>query len=211
MGDPKKQRKKYSKPNHPWQKERIEEERTLSYKYGLKNKKEIWKASSFIKNMKDFSKSISASRSEQAKKEEAQILSRLVKLGILSDNATLSDILGLTTESVLERRLQTVIFKKGLARTVNQARQMITHGHISVNGKKITFPSYLIPLSEEAGLAYTASSNFNKADHPELNLEVQKKEEVKEEAKEAKKHADENAEVEASVDEAVEETAEVAE
>ena len=176
MGDPKKQRKKYSKPNHPWEKERIDAEKELLKQFGLKNKKEIWKAVSFIKNLKDLSKRLSSRDTEQSKKEQEQVLGRLVRLGVLSSESTISDVLGLTTDSILERRLQTVLFKKGFARTVSQARQMIVHGHIAIDGKKITFPSYQTKLAEEATITYTPSSNFQNADHPELKLETQKAE-----------------------------------
>ena len=50
MGDPKKQRKKYETPLHPWQGERILAEKKIMEEYGLKNKKEIWKMNSMLRN-----------------------------------------------------------------------------------------------------------------------------------------------------------------
>jgi len=44
MGKPKFSRKKYETPSHPWQEDRIKAENELVKKYGLKNKKEVWKA-----------------------------------------------------------------------------------------------------------------------------------------------------------------------
>lgn len=173
MGNTRKARRKYLKPSHPWQKGRIETERTLVRDYGLKNKKEVWKANTFIKRLKDRSKLLSRTETPQAERESKEMLNRLVKLGIISESAEQTDVLSLSTESALERRLQTVVFKKGYARTVNQARQMIVHGHIAVNGKKITFPSYFTTLEEAATLTYTPSSHFNKEDHPELHPETQ--------------------------------------
>ena len=52
MGDPKKQRKKYTTPRHPWQRDRLDEERQLLKDYGLKNKKELWKFESLLRKFK---------------------------------------------------------------------------------------------------------------------------------------------------------------
>ena len=49
MGHPRKARKKYDTPPHPWNADRIKEENKLLQKYGLKNKKEIWKAETTVK------------------------------------------------------------------------------------------------------------------------------------------------------------------
>lgn len=185
MGSPRKARRKYLKPSHPWQKERIETERRLVRDYGLKNKKEVWKANTFIKRLKDRSKLLSRVDTPQSEKETQEMLTKLTRLGILSSNAELSDVLSLETDSALERRLQTVVFKKGFARSVGQARQIIVHGHISVNGKKITFPSYYTTLEEAAAIEYTKGSAFNDAEHPERKIE-EKPEPVVKETKEKK-------------------------
>jgi len=180
MGNPRKARRKYLKPSHPWQKERIETERRLVRDYGLKNKKEVWKANTFIKRLKDRSKLLSRTDTSQSQREAKEMLTKLIQLGILSPNAELSDVLSLETESALERRLQTVVFKKGFARSIGQARQMIVHGHIAVNGKKITFPSYYTTLEEAATVVYTKGSVFNDEDHPERNVEEKPERVVKE-------------------------------
>ena len=64
-------------------------------------------------------------------------------------------------------RLQSIVYKAGLAKTANQARQLIVHGHISVNGQKVTVPSYLVMQSERGKINYNPKSAFNKEDHPE--------------------------------------------
>jgi small subunit ribosomal protein S4 len=176
MGIVRKPRKKYSGPNHPWEAERINAERVLKKNYGLKNKKEIWKIASKLKNMKDQAKKLIARTDDQAKKEEKVLLEKLIKLGLLNDDATLDSILEINIEKFLDRRLQSVLVHKGLARTTKQARQMISHGHISIENKKTNVPSYLVKLSEEIKIKYAPSSSFTDKEHPELM--VGKKEEM---------------------------------
>jgi len=191
MGDPRKIRKKYQTPIHPWQKDRLEMESPLVKQYGLKNKKELWKVDSKLKNYKDNAKSLVALEGLQAEKEKTQLLNKLKSYGILSSDE-LDDILGLKLEQLLDRRLQTIVFKKGLARSVKQARQMITHRQIIVNGKKITAPGHLVKLADENSIQFSASSKFNDPNHPERIKpeEVAPKEEKKPEpAKEEKKEA----------------------
>ena len=65
-----------------------------------------------------------------------------MRLGFLGQEAKLEDVLDLTTEDVLRRRLQTMVHQKGLANTAKESRIMVVHGHIALNGKKIDAPSY---------------------------------------------------------------------
>ena len=171
MGQTKKIRKKYSTPIHPWQRERIIEEKDILREYGLKNKKEIWKYSARLRSARDQVKKIVANiRLEQSAKEREQLMQKLLKYGIISKDSKVEDILDLKTKYFLERRLQTVVFRKGLARSTKQSRQFITHGHILVNGKKITAPSYFLSKDEEAKLEFRATSNLSKIDHPERTI-----------------------------------------
>lgn len=167
MGDPRKIRKKYQKPAQRWKKERIDTERPIMRSYGLKNKRELWKMSSVLRGFTRQAKALAARKDTQAEREQQQLFSRLRKYGLLKEQATLDDVLGLTLGDILERRLQTLVYKKHLARTVSQARQMIVHEHITIDGKKMTAPSYLVPTAEEVSIAFAAASQFVDADHPE--------------------------------------------
>jgi len=89
---------------------------------------------------------------------ENEALAKLKKLGILQDTAVLDNVLDLTIEDILERRLQTIIFRKGLARTPFQSRQLITHGHITIDGRRVTIPGYIVPVQEEARIIYSPES-----------------------------------------------------
>lgn len=171
MGDPKKQRKKYSTPSHPWNEARIKAEKITTKEYGLKNKKEIWKAESFLRKIKSQTKKLITRTDEQSKKEEKQLINKLVGLNLIDKNAKLQDILTLTMNDVNNRRLQTLVFRKGLARSVNQARQFIVHGHINVGDKKINVPSYLVKTDEENKINYNSRSAFANKDHPEIKKE----------------------------------------
>ncbi len=182
MGDPKKNRKTYSTPSHPWQATRLKEEGDLVNKFGLKNKKEVWKMTSKIKRFKEQAKGLIASTTEQGEKEKKQLIAKLARLNLVSENATLDDVLGLKIENIFERRLQTFVLKLNLAKTIEQARQFITHGHIAINGKRVNVPSYLIKKEEEAKVSFYPNSNLSREDHPErltkkLEQEVKKEKE----------------------------------
>ena len=173
MGDPKRQRKKYSKPSQRWNKERIEDETALIKEYGLKNKEELWRAASLLRNFAKQAKRLIAEKSEQAKKEEIQFLNRLKALNLLPQTAALENVLGLTLKDILERRLQSVVFKKGLAKTMKQARQFITHEHIVVDNRKITAPGHLTLKKNEAGIGFAPGSGLFSEDHPERKLQIE--------------------------------------
>jgi len=169
MGKPKFSKKKYETPSHPWQEDRIKEENEFIKKYGLKNKREIWKAETSLRKYRGHARELLAkigSDDPQIKKESDQLLMYLGRMTILKPNSTLDDVLALNTESVLSRRLQTLTYLKGLASTPNQARQLIVHGHIAVNERKTTIPGYLVTKDEEGEIAYTAASPLNDILHP---------------------------------------------
>jgi len=149
MGDPRRQRKSYETPSHPWRKDRIEKEKELIRKYGLKNKRDIWKAGSKLRNIRRLARLLLGSHGERAEQEKEKLIAKLQKLGLLKGEADLDSVLGLTIEDILERRLQSLVHRKGLARSPKQARQLVVHGHIRVGGRRIKSPSYLVPVEQE--------------------------------------------------------------
>ena len=174
MGDPKKLRKKYETPRHPWQASRIESEKILFKEYGLKNKKEIWKAQSLLRNFAKQAKDLTTIKTQHDKKQKEQLLNRLIKLDLLKDNSQLEDVLGLNLKNVLDRRLQTMLVKKGLTKTAKQARQFIVHGHVTVKGQKINIPGYLVSKDEEDAITFSSKSKLNDAEHPERVVKKEK-------------------------------------
>jgi len=151
----KRQRKKYERPRKPWDKERILKEKTLLKTFGLRRKKEIWIAEALLRKYRRMARELAAKKD---KEKESILIKKLIKLGLLQKGAGLDDVLSLTPENILERRLQTVVFRKGVASTPKQARQFIVHGKILLNNRKITYPSYLV-TSEEEGKITIIKSN----------------------------------------------------
>jgi len=70
-------------------------------------------------------------------------------MGIVDENATADDVLKLTVRDILERRLQTMVYRLALAKTIHQARQLIVHGHVYVGDRKVRSPSYHVMRGEE--------------------------------------------------------------
>lgn len=170
MGSPRKLRSKYAGPMQPWNMARMDEERILKQDYGLKNKKEIWKTSSKLKNYSAQAKKLIAAQGKQAELERAQLISKLGTFGLVKPNAQMDDVLSLNIKHLLDRRLQTIVCKKGYARTPKQARQFISHRHIMVNNKLITSPSYLVTIAEEPQITFKEKSPLNNSEHPERNI-----------------------------------------
>ena len=170
MGDPRFNRKTYETPKHPWEAERIKEEWELKKKYGLKNKREIWKAKSILRNFRGQARELQAKLrygDPQAERQQKQLFDKVLRLGILEEsNATLDAVLSLSVEDILRRRLQTIVYLKGLARTPKQARQFIVHGHIAINGRRVTVPGYLVRMDEEDGIDYYEHSPLADEMHP---------------------------------------------
>ncbi len=139
----KRKKKKYNKPRKKFEKQRIEEENLLIKRYGLKNKKEIWKADAEINKIRNKAKKLITGTEE----EKQKLIQKLIATGFKVEK--IADILGLNKEDILKRRLQTILVEKKLARTPKQARQLITHKKVMINGKKINSPSYIVSLNEE--------------------------------------------------------------
>ncbi len=165
MGDPRRLKKKYKTPRHPWQKDRIEKEKELLKVYGLKNKKEIWKAMSKLKRITRQAKTIIGLPPEKKEAEAKKLLEKLDKYNLIDKNSKIEDVLNLTVEDILNRRLQTQVYKQGLARTIKQARQFIVHGHIFVSGQKIDMPSYMVKKDDI--IEFDPKSSLSNPEHPE--------------------------------------------
>lgn len=169
MGEPKFSRKKYARPINPWEAERIKSENETIKKFGLKNKKELWRVEYMLRNFRRQSKMLQARLrygDTQARKETDQLLTRLKGLSILPEEATLDDVLALNTEAILNRRFQTLIYLKGFACSANHARQLIIHGHAYLNGRKVTIPGYLVKQKEETDIGYNPKSPLTNDLHP---------------------------------------------
>jgi small subunit ribosomal protein S4 len=166
MGDPKKQRRKYDTPKFPWRTDILQEELKLLGQYGLRNKHELWRNETTLSNFRGNARSLIGKPAEERKKMEDELVARLKKIGILDETAVLDDVLDLTIEDILERRLQTIVFRKGLAKTIQQCRQLITHGHIAIGNQRIRTPSYVVTKDEESQITYSSRSSLANPSHP---------------------------------------------
>ena len=166
MGGIRRQKKKIITPGHPYDKARLERELPLVGEYGLRNKKELWKARTILSKARQQARALLAHTPEVRKQREEELLSRLIRLGMLSQGGDLDSVLALEVRTVLNRRLQTIVHKKGLASTPYQARQFIVHRHIAINNGVVTSPGRLITTSEEEVINYAPRSPLADSKHP---------------------------------------------
>ena len=166
MGDPKRQRKTYETPRHPWRRDQLELELHLMGEYGLRNKRELWRYKTILSQVRGIARSLLGSTGEKRERLEREYLSKLSRDGVLSESANIDEVLDLEIRDLLDRRLQTMVFKRGLAKTPFQARQLVSHGHISVAGKVVSVPGYMVKRDEEEKLKFFSHSPLSKADHP---------------------------------------------
>ena len=166
MGDPKRQRKKYETPRFLWRRDILQEELKLLGTYGLRNKHELWRHETTLSKYRGIARSLIGKSPEERDKIENELLTKLKKIGILQETAVLDNVLDLTIEDLLERRLQTIIFRKSLAKTPYQARQLITHGHVIIGNRRVTVPSYIVSREEEPQVTYSPQSTLANPEHP---------------------------------------------
>ncbi|MCS6788000.1 MAG: 30S ribosomal protein S4 [Aigarchaeota archaeon] len=152
MGDPKRPRKTYETPRHPWKADRLMEELRLVGEYGLRNKRELWKAQAILRKYRKIARSLFVLTGEERMRRESELIRTLAKYGLVSENATADDVLKLTVRDILERRLQTIVYRMGLARTVYHARQLIVHGHVAIGDQVVSVPGRLIEKGEEGSI-----------------------------------------------------------
>ncbi len=174
MGDPKKKQKTYKTPKRPYDSDALMEELRTIGAYGLRNKRELWKAHTELSHMRGRARELLSLDAEEKASRQSLIINKLAKRGLVMENGRLEDVLTLSVEDLLERRIQTYIYRRGLAASLFQARQLITHGHISINGRKVTSPSYQIKVTDEETLDYAAGSPYHNPAHPmRMELEVE--------------------------------------
>ncbi len=166
MGDPKRQRRKFDTPRFPWRKDVLQEELKLLGTFGLRNKHELWRHETTLSKFRSIARSLIGKTPDERMKMENELLTKLKKIGVLQETAVLDDILDLSIEDILERRLQTIVFRKNFTKTIHQARQLITHGHITIGDRRVTVPGYIVSREEEKLVNYSPQSKLNNAAHP---------------------------------------------
>ena len=162
MGDIKNFRKDWNKPKRPFNFELKMEELKILGTFGLKTKRELWKARTELSRVRNQARSLLSLRQEVREKEEPILIHSLSRIGLVEQSATLDDVLNLEINDLLSRRLQTIIMKKFYFKTPYQARQAISHGHILIGDRVVNIPSYVVKVDEEEQVKLTPESIFNK-------------------------------------------------
>ena len=172
MGEPKFSRSRTQTPTHPWKQARIDEEHDLKERYGLKKvggMREIWREKSALRRHRNQAMKLIGrvdSTEGHYAKEKEQLLNSLTKKGLLQTGADVGDVLEINVEHMLSRRLQSVVYYKGLAPSMRAARNLIVHGHICIGDQRMTVPGYHVLKEEEDSLKYSENSPFVDPEHP---------------------------------------------
>ena len=172
MGEPKFSRPRTQTPTHPWKQARIDEEHDLKERYGLKEvggMREIWREKSALRRHRNQAMKLIGrvdSTEGHYAKEKEQLLDSLTKKGLLQTGADVGDVLEINVEHMLSRRLQSVVYYKGLAPSMRAARNLIVHGHICIGDQRMTVPGYHVLKEEEDSLQYSENSPFIDPEHP---------------------------------------------
>jgi small subunit ribosomal protein S4 len=149
MGDPRKAKKTFHRPRMIWTTDQLNAELYIMGSYGLRNKRELWKAETEVARIRNQARALLALSAELRTEKEKRLLNFLNRLGLAREGATLDDILNLKVEDLLERRLQTIIMKRTGTTSPYQARQIVSHGHVSIGNRKVNIPGYIVKAEEE--------------------------------------------------------------
>ena len=171
MGDPKLSRRVWKKPKRPLNYDLMMDELKILGTFGLKTKRELWKANTELSRLRLQARSLLALRQEDREQKEPILINSLSKIGLVDKNSTLDDVLNLQVADLLSRRLQTIVQRKLYFKTPYQARQAIVHGHIMIGERVVTIPSYTVKIDEEPKIRLTVESQFNQTlSKPESDL-----------------------------------------
>ena len=152
MGDPHKPKKTFHRPRRIWTADQLNAELYILGTYGLRNKRELWKAQSEIARIRNQARALLAIPIELRRDKELRLLNFLNRIDLVKESATLDDVLNLKIEDILERRLQTIVMRKVGSKSAFQARQIVSHGHVSIGGRRINLPGYIVRKDEEPNI-----------------------------------------------------------
>merc|ERR1711896_45934 len=131
--------------------------------YGLKNKREVWRAQYALAKIRTAARTLLTldEKNEQRIFAGEALLRRMTRLGLLLESEKKLDfVLGLTSAKIMERRLQTKVFKLGLAKSIHHARCLIRQRHIRVGKQICNIPSFVVRLDSEKHVDFALTSPF---------------------------------------------------
>jgi small subunit ribosomal protein S4 len=166
MGDPRRPRRTFSKPRSPWRSDQLAQELYLLGSYGLRNKRELWKAQTALSSIRKQARHLLAASDIVRNREQKKLLDSLQRRGLVAEGVSLDDVLSLSIEDMLSRRLQTIVYKKGSAVSPLQARQLIVHRHVKIGDRIVTVPGYQVTSDEERHIQLTGGIGTPKAPEP---------------------------------------------
>jgi small subunit ribosomal protein S4 len=149
MGDPRKPKKSYHRPRRIWTTDQLNAELYILGSFGLRNKRELWKAQTEVARFRNQARALLALATEARTEKENRLLKSLNRLGLVNESASLDDVLNLKIEDLLERRLQTIVMKRAGTKSPHQARQVVVHGHVSIGDRIVNLPGYIVKKEEE--------------------------------------------------------------
>jgi small subunit ribosomal protein S4 len=149
MGDPRKPKKTFHRPRRIWTKDQLNSELYTLGAYGLRNKRELWKAESEIARIRNQARALLAVPTGLRRDREIKLLNFLNRIGLVRESATLDDVLNLKIEDILERRLQTIVMRKIGSKSPIHARQIVSHCHVTIGNRTVNLPGYIVKTNEE--------------------------------------------------------------